>query len=604
MESSDNFYLFLDSCGSLTTEQIKYGEEQLRKQMDQHTLEKFKKLFPEINTAIESLNGVVDLDLVRKFLDVKDEIYSSKITNFANSDIECLKLKRAISILDKEVNPIMNAGTNHPVMATVNYTTSINYLDAWYRVQHDVRVITEIFRIVGSSMSISVIEHTHTLPATHKITGTKINYREILGKLISDKLESPIDCFSSSPLIYAISSVAELESLHSYYTSFYASNPIKNIDIGEYIESLSNYLHCILYRRREMTLTPEARNYFKDLYFHITSSMSRCDIDIDKIFPFRTTKQIANESGVYKIDLKKLAIEDPKRKEDIERYLAYVERSSDRIYDFTFWMFIAHIHNLNGQTTIGYPHIHITGVFNYSRDKELTKLKLNLRNEIIQKTGLNDTEIVSSKTNPPNYVKAFGYLFKNSKNYYTSCMLPFETEHKNAEPFVKVYFYNKFLRDKLSPIFIDIATPSSTATCRSSNIFMSIYDYTIDLAIARSNLLIGTSLPQEQQNKFFSDIERKSKEDELLNPSANIKLANPKLNQTSEFTNFIQTRMIKDNLVICEGYIFQKYNVSKRTYKELKDVTGSSCSVEDYVNSFIGCEECNVSSGMRDEINI
>ena len=587
---NQKFDLFLGSCRALTEDEIKQRYNFMRERMDQDILSRFDTLFPEISSSIKSLGGIIDLNIVREIFNMSNLIYSSKITNNVFSDVEKLRLKEISDILTNSVQPIMNIGYYQPLMFTLNYTPSTNYLDAWNSVNINVKIILEICRIYGCYMSISVIEHTHQVPKPHEF---KDEDKSNLQNLLKDGFTNAPDFSKPSPLIYAITSVNDLSMLHNIYNRYYTTYPIKNIDIGLYVESLLNYLHCILYRSRSIKISTTDSNYFKDRYNFFIESIRNKTLDVYILFPSKTMKEYAIERGTYKLDPNIL---DPIQRNEYFRYIDYVEKTHDRIYEFNFWMFIAHVHNLNGQTTIGYPHIHITSVFKPCQPKEQVYNIQNMRQEIIRKTGLNDIVISPGKTNPPNYEKAFGYLFKNSKNHYTRNMIPFETIYCNSEPFVNVYFYNKYLRDNLAYFFIQMATPSNNNTQRSSNVPMNIYDNIVDIDIARNNLLIGSSLPKEEQDKFFNSIEKEQRELLLMNPGANINMTkiNPK-DKVALFRNFIQDRMKKGNLAIYNGYIYQKRDGSKRSYKDL-------CKIDSYINSFIACEECNVSEIVRKTI--
>lgn len=216
-------------------------------------------------------------------------------------------------------------------------------------------------------------------------------------------------------------------------------------------------------------------------------------------------------------------------------------------YKMTKELFLAHSQTVSKSTTVGYPHIHI-GLWTTSTfEPEILKNKIY--KVVVKYSQLKDVDVALSKKQG-NPTKTLEYLCKNhsSKTVYDSLV------RQNCDPtIVKIHITSIKYYKELKHIINHISNTKGENKLTSNS--KSKYNHSIAL---KTFTLFDIDVLEKHP-----ELVAKSPPRVKVNP---IELVDAEKSKTLKYINMVQTIMLKNNLVICDGYIYKKIKKSKSSY--------------------------------------
>lgn len=382
-------------------------------------------------------------------------------------------------------------------LITVNFDTSISYILAWQRVKYllDQTVENLSKSDIPYHLICSTIEHTHQIPKKHakEKKGEGLQWDEI----------------------YKVKNFGDLEKLAAKKQTVLF---LDNINVGRYTENLLNIITELIYTNNDHSRDSQFMDYLYERQQFLMPFVDQGLHRDGRNHPFKF-KEERNSTGY--ITLK---------------------------YEMNLELFLAHTQETLGPTTMGYPHIHISMLCDFSQS--YIEMERKIEDIIRHSTGLCDIRVDRHKHDPPYPTASMMYVFKNhsSKQVNESLLRYYNPK---PTPIVSCYIpLHSLYANDLFNILIQISHKSDIDKFSSNT---NSYNKTISMAI------YGIKTPNIV------------KQSELLTmpvPINTFTLVDPELNKgKNRYLHAIQNYMLHENLIICEGMIYKKVDGSKTSFQ-------------------------------------
>ena len=244
----------------------------------------------------------------------------------------------------------------------------------------------------------------------------------------------------------------------------------------------------------------------------------------------------------------KIKILTPLVKEGLDyNFKNKLDKNGDIKYKITLELYLAYMQTELKGTTLGYPHIHI-GIWVES-SFNLNMLKLKLYNIMRDFSELNDIDVAESK-HQGRPTKTLGYVCKNhsSKVVYDSLK-----SHDGDTEIVRSIITSVKNYKGLSRIINYISNTGGGNSLTSNK--KSKYNKSIAMSISVSedvyDKYVNPKTPIPSPRKVNTN---------------EIKMVDATLGKRNAYYNYIQSYMIKHNLVIYDNLIYKKIKNSKSSY--------------------------------------
>jgi hypothetical protein len=528
------------------------------------------------------------------------KLQSGELQNLKDSARESFENRSVHMYLGDEPTSFFNDKHLKSYLITLNFDTTTAYKTAWKNVQEIREKVCDDLNTSFNNdieLIVSTIEHTHEIPKKHK--GSQPTEKVKVPKVIKEKKVPEV---KKKP---RLKSVAEVEQIMK-------SDTEKMKDVEKLMKNDKTEVKPEDKKpedKKPEDKKPEEKEEVEENGEGSTVHSCKTLKDIKKKYKdFKAKNKFLKDineteyghnllniysemrytSNIYKIEDELKAYLD----EQIDILTKMSEKGDTydfectstlgknhmftRKYEMTLELYLAHIQTELCPTTVGYPHIHIAIWMEstYDVDNLVKEIK-----KVAKKHGcLKDADISSSKYEG-NPLGALEYVCKNHSS--------------------KIVNESLFRVTGVTTIII--------STITSMRYYKEINEILEYISILKDDNQFVSNSKSKYNKVITMDIfTTKKVYDKYLDPKRTlspkklevlpIKKVDAKKSKKYRYVNYIQTLMERNNLVICNGSIFQKIEGSKSSYN-------GKCSIAD----FLDCEETtsefdNVSKKARELI--
>lgn len=423
--------------------------------------------------------------------------------------------------------------------------------------------------------------HCYELDKEKKRIYTKDRYRELYGDI------KDIPKYSTR-VNRKTGEVYNVENIDGYSPPI--NNELQKVSRNTLLKSLFNYFHIILFNRKNhdkfvgfidrsiVKMAEENYKYIRDIMNENNSEKLNSLLDL--YFPIFTVNEIGISKGVFNIDGSKILEQSEEEYENFKRIHNYYTYSNNFYIEYTFYAFLAFQHLQNGLSNVGYPHIHIYFMVDAINHKDILNLKREINSKISEALDLEINQAVLTELKEEEtFWKGIGYIMKNSKSQFVDKMLTQVDEKGNRirdskDPILYLDYYNKDLYTKTKDCWYSLMNyiyNDDTKTFLEANKSSSflIENENLPLRIRTSFHLkdIFRELISEFYPEYFYIINRDKIKDDILNEIFGIKYIPNDGTEETTWINFLQHYMVKNKLVVSDGYIYKYNDDSKYTFE-------------------------------------